>query len=319
MGQATTVLQVLVELLGMNAQVVMTALAVALPLAWWALSKPTARQFTPGTRVALVVGAAGGIGSCTARRLAADGFHVVLADLAEQPLSRLAAEIGASKCTALPTNITDGDAVEQLSREIAQLKLGSTSNSPRLDLVVLAAGAAREGLFDAVPAAAHLQALTVNAGGMVRVLQAVQPLLMATPHAAVITVGSATCHPWAMPEYGGYAMSKAAQRALTETLAIEWRHYGIHVCDVIPPAVDTPFVTEQNTPASIHGHFMTARVSPDSVAAGIVQEALVRTMPVAHLLRVPHCCVCSIQVAMCMFHLMQVCWRWVFSVESFPA
>ena len=264
-----------------DAVAVSIAVGVLLPLLWWTLSKPARRRLKSGTPVALVVGAAGGIGSCTAKRLSGEGFHVVLADLAMEPLTTLAAEIGASRCTAAPTNITDASAVEALARTIAQLRTESHANapadlSPRLDVVVLAAGAAQEGLFDCVPASAHLLALSVNAGGMVRVLQAVQPLLMATPNAAVITVGSATCHPWAMPEYGGYAMSKAAQRALTETLAIEWAHYGISVCDVIPPAVDTPFVTGQSTPASIHGHFMTARVSADSVAAGIVHEATVR-------------------------------------------
>ncbi len=254
-------------------------LGALLPVLVWVMFGPRRqRQFARGRRVALVVGAAGGIGACTAKRLAKEGFFVVLADLAKEPLASLAAEIGSSNCSAVPTNITSSESVQHLVEHIAQHACQDDSppaSQPRLDLVVLAAGAAREGLFDVVPTKAHLLALDVNAGGMVRVLQSAQPLLMNTVNSAVITVGSATCHPWAMPEYGGYAMSKAAQRALTEILAIEWAHYGVSVCDVIPPAVDTPFVTGQSTPASIHGHFMTARVSPDSVAAGIVREALV--------------------------------------------
>ena len=241
---------------------------------------PASPKRAHGQPIALVVGAAGGIGSHTARALVQEGFFVVLADLNAEALSDLQHELGVGRSSTCTVDLTSDASVQDLAAHVlrvqAQRGLGLQSSdsdhlTPRLDALVTAAGAANEGLFEDVPLAAHLLAMEVNASGMVRLCHTFLPLLKVTPASRLLSVGSATCYPWALPEYGAYAASKAAQRALTETLALEWAPLGISVCDVIPPAVETPFVTSQATPATIHRHFLTSRVSPATVARAIAR------------------------------------------------
>src|SRR5262245_1559074 len=61
-------------------------------------------------RVALITGAASGIGAAAARRFAAEGASLVLLDVAERPLGELAAEIGSDRALAKVVDVADEDA-----------------------------------------------------------------------------------------------------------------------------------------------------------------------------------------------------------------
>jgi NAD(P)-dependent dehydrogenase (short-subunit alcohol dehydrogenase family) len=90
---------------------------------------------TPDPRVALVTGAARGMGAAIARRLAADGFAVILADRRRQAIDALAAEIESAggRAAALAVDLADADQIERLEAE-ARARFG------RLDVLVNNAG-----------------------------------------------------------------------------------------------------------------------------------------------------------------------------------
>ena len=111
-------------------------------------------------RVALVTGAAGGIGAATARRLAADGAHVLCLDVpgAAPALERLASALSG---TALPADITAADGVRQV-QDAARRHGG-------LDLLVHNAGITRDRTFARMPGADWDAVLAVNLGAIVAI------------------------------------------------------------------------------------------------------------------------------------------------------
>jgi NAD(P)-dependent dehydrogenase (short-subunit alcohol dehydrogenase family) len=119
-----------------------------------------------------------------------------------------------------------------------------------------------------------LAALDVNAGGAMRLAALTLPLLARTRRSRFVLVGSSTAFPWGLPDYGGYAASKGAVHTLAQLLNLEWAPLGVTVTELVPPAVDTPLVAAQATPAAVHASPFARRVTPDAVAA--VAHALVR-------------------------------------------
>jgi NAD(P)-dependent dehydrogenase (short-subunit alcohol dehydrogenase family) len=107
----------------------------------------------------------------------------------------------------------------------------------RLDVLVNAAGRMRSGRFEQLDLPAHRDILNGNLWAMLAVTHAAFPLLRDTERSRVISIASASGM-YGTPDLASYSAAKAGVRALTQALNLEWAHYGIHVCDVIPPYVD---------------------------------------------------------------------------------
>ena len=180
--------------------------------------------------IAVVTGASSGIGAATARRFAAEGFHVVAAARRVERLTALVQEIG--NATAVPCDVTDDASVAALAATVAGL------NGP-LTVLVNNAGGARGMDPVASGSIADWQWMyDVNVLGTLRVTQALLPALEASGAGSVVTVGSTAA--FAVYEGGaGYTAAKHAQTALVGTLRLEIVGKPVRVIEIDPGMVRT--------------------------------------------------------------------------------
>jgi NAD(P)-dependent dehydrogenase (short-subunit alcohol dehydrogenase family) len=164
--------------------------------------------------VALITGAAGDIGAATARRLAAAGTDVVLADLDEGAAQALAAEIAATgaTATALAIDVTDEDSVAAVVSAVGERARG-------LDVLVNAAGIVIVEPFDRFTRDHWLRLYEVNTYGSYLCLRQALPLLRAAagPASVVNVASGAGKRP--SPLIAPYACAKAAVISLTRSAA----------------------------------------------------------------------------------------------------
>ncbi|PXY25889.1 hypothetical protein BAY59_20190 [Prauserella coralliicola] len=191
-------------------------------------------------RIALVTGAAQGIGAAIAERLAVAGMTVAMADLADpatwtttRDQVAAAGESGESG-TAPSTHRVDVRSAEScraLVREV-EAKLGG------LDVLVNNAGVNGRGAAEELSEQDWNDPIDVNLSGTFRMCQAAYPLLTASPAPCIVNLTS-TAGQVAVPGCAGYAVSKAGILHLTRVLALEWAANGIRVNAVGPTIVPT--------------------------------------------------------------------------------
>jgi NADP-dependent 3-hydroxy acid dehydrogenase YdfG len=186
------------------------------------------------TRLAVITGASSGIGAATARRLAAEGFHVVVTARRQERIEALAKEIvdSGGLATARRLDVTDDSEVGSLADAVAALP-------GVLTLLVNNAGGARG--LDAVEDTKiddWQWMYDVNVLGTVRVTKALLPALDASG-AGTIVVMSSTAGLIVYEGGGGYAAAKHAQTAVAETLRLELCGRPIRVIEIDPGMVKT--------------------------------------------------------------------------------
>jgi NADP-dependent 3-hydroxy acid dehydrogenase YdfG len=187
-----------------------------------------------GRPIAVVTGASSGIGAATARRLAGDGFHVVVAARRVDRLAELADDIAkaGNLATPVPTDVTSDADVAALAAAVADLDGG-------LELLVNVAGGAHGADTVAAGSAADWQWMfDVNVLGTLRVTQALLPALIESGHGTVIVMSS-TAGLIVYESGGGYAAAKHAQTALAETLRLELCGEPVRVIEIDPGMVKT--------------------------------------------------------------------------------
>jgi NADP-dependent 3-hydroxy acid dehydrogenase YdfG len=180
--------------------------------------------------IAVVTGASSGIGAATARRLVAEGFHVVAAARRADRLETLVKEIG--NATAVECDVTDQASVDRLATTVAAI--GGT-----LRLLVNNAGGARGMDPVASGSAEDWQWMyDVNVLGTLRVTQALLPALEAGGQGTIVTIGSTAA--FTVYEGGaGYTAAKHAQNALVGTLRLEIVGKPVRVIEIDPGMVRT--------------------------------------------------------------------------------
>ena len=180
-------------------------------------------------RVALVTGAAQGLGHATALRLAADGFAVAVNDITDD--GRLTELAGRTGGIAVPADISDPAAGPAMAAAVAS-QLG-----PVQVLVANAAAMAMSPFLEARPDEWWHQ-IDVNLSGHFRVIQAVIPGMRAQGHGRIIIISSG----WGVighPNATAYAASKAGLIALTKGLGRELGPQGILTNAIAPSFIDT--------------------------------------------------------------------------------
>jgi short-subunit dehydrogenase len=184
-------------------------------------------------KVALVTGASTGIGEATAVRLSREpGMELVLVARREQLLRELADSLPC-RATCLAVDLTAADAPQQVRAHLV------ANHDGRLDLLVNNAGAAWRGGF-AETGHAHVQRhMELNFDAVVRLTEALLPLLRASAPSAIVNVAS-TAGRVARAGSGAYSASKFALIGWTDSLYAEELAHGVHVGMVLPGFVETP-------------------------------------------------------------------------------
>jgi NADP-dependent 3-hydroxy acid dehydrogenase YdfG len=178
-------------------------------------------------RTAVVTGASSGIGEATARRLAAEGFDVIVAARRRDRLDALAAEIGA---TAYTLDVTSPESVDAFAAALTSC-----------DVLVNNAGGAR-GLTPVAESDDEQWRwmYETNVIGMMRVTKALLPLIIGGGNGHIVLLGSIAGRE--VYEGGaGYAAAKHAARAVNETLRLELLGKPVRITEVAPGMVETDF------------------------------------------------------------------------------
>ncbi|MFE9192580.1 SDR family oxidoreductase [Micromonospora sp. NPDC007208] len=186
------------------------------------------------TSVAIVTGASSGIGAATARRLAAEGFHVLAAARRAERLTELVAEITAAggQATAVTCDITSDESVAGLAEAAAQapgpvtLLVNNAGGARGLDPVESGSVADWQWMYD------------VNVLGTLRVTQALLPALEASGSGTIVVVSS-TAGLTVYEGGGGYTAAKHAQTAIAGTLRLELCGRPLRVIEIDPGMVKT--------------------------------------------------------------------------------
>lgn len=180
-------------------------------------------------RVVLVVGGASGICAETARRFAAEGARVIVADRDLPGAQRVADEIG--DAYAVEVDVADADSVRRLGEFVAD-RVGS------LDVLVDGAYHTCDQDFLETEPDDLRRAIEVTLLGPMLVARAVLPTMITSGGGVLLHLGSVNGMGW----YGGhgYSVAKAGIAHFTKTLAGDFADRGVRACAVAPGTVETP-------------------------------------------------------------------------------
>jgi NAD(P)-dependent dehydrogenase (short-subunit alcohol dehydrogenase family) len=183
--------------------------------------------------VAVVTGAAQGIGRSIAEDLRARGAHLVLVDRNTTALTETADSIRASQGAAVDfvvADLSDPAAIESLAKDVAAL-------ASQVDVLVNNAGIEFDLPLSQVTASIFDSVIAVNLRAPLLMSQALAPLFPSSGGAIVNISSVHASH--AFPNAIPYACSKAGLVALTRNLALELAPRGIRVNAVCPGYIDT--------------------------------------------------------------------------------
>lgn len=187
-------------------------------------------------RVAVVTGAASGMGLAIARRLAARGDRVALLDLHRDATQRLASELRDAGAIGVAADVTDRAAVDAALDEV-RAALGPVA------IMVTSAGVDAFEPFAKITAESWQRILAVNLTGTFHCLQAALPDMVAARWGRMVTISSSSAQSGA-PRMAHYVASKGGVLALTKALALELAPHGITVNCIPPGMIDTPMLRQ---------------------------------------------------------------------------
>jgi 2-hydroxycyclohexanecarboxyl-CoA dehydrogenase len=187
-------------------------------------------------QVAVVTGAASGIGRATALRLAAEGAAVVIADVNMDGAGVVAKSIseGGGRAIALLVDVTDAPGVRAMTEQ-------AVAAFGKVDILVSNAGWDRAGPFADTDEELWDRVIAINYRGHLATCHAALPYMRERGRGRIVTVASDAGRVGSSGEVV-YSGAKGAVIAFTKGLAREVARYGINVNCVAPGLVDTPLL-----------------------------------------------------------------------------
>jgi NAD(P)-dependent dehydrogenase (short-subunit alcohol dehydrogenase family) len=197
-------------------------------------------------RVAVVTGAARGIGYATAARLLEAGARVVVADVDGPASERAAARLG-ERALAAPVDVADENSVRELV-------LSAVEACGRLDIWVSNAGVYPPAPVLELSADEWDRMLDVNLRGtFIGAREAARAMIAAGEGGVIVNVASTAAYRAEAPGVAHYVASKFGVRGLTQSLAVELGPHGIRVLAVAPTVTLTPGLEAQRAPLEAAG------------------------------------------------------------------
>ncbi len=222
-------------------------------------------------KVALVTGGAGGIGSATASRLAAEGARVAVCDLGLDAARELAADLGG---LGLELDVRSDESIAA-AVAATQDQLGP------IDVLVNNAGIGGELFFGQTPPEVWDNMLAINLRGVLAVTHAVLPGMRERGSGSIVNVASEAGRVGSQLAVV-YSATKAGVIGFTKALAKESARAGVRVNAVAPGPIDTPMVRaadqfgeigQRMVQGMIESTAMKRLGEPDEVAAAIAYLA----------------------------------------------
>ncbi len=220
-----------------------------------------AGKVAPAPRRALVTGGAKGIGAAIARRLAANGREVVVADLDAAGAGAVAKEIGGR---AVSLDVTDFGRVRAVCAETGPFAV-----------VVNNAGLDQHAFFTDMAETEWRRMLEVNLVAVLAVVHAALPAMQAARFGRIVNIVSEAAR---LGSKGGsvYAAAKGGVVSFTKSIARENARYGITANCVAPGPIDTPMwraglavAGEKHLDTIVNATLLRRLGTPDEVAAAV--------------------------------------------------
>ncbi|WP_327298892.1 MULTISPECIES: 2,3-dihydro-2,3-dihydroxybenzoate dehydrogenase [unclassified Streptomyces] len=224
-------------------------------------------------KIALVTGAAGGIGEAVVRALGERGVRIAAVDRDGERLSRTVDGLVAEghHVDGFVCDVTNSRAVET-TVERAEAELGP------VDHLVNAAGVLRLGAARSLTDEDWVSTFAVNTTGVFHMCRAVANRMVPRSRGGIVTVASnAAGTP--RTDMAAYAASKAAASMFTKSLGLELARYGIRCNVVAPGSTDTPMLTSMWQDES--GPKGTIEGRPEAFRVGIPLGRLARPSNIA--------------------------------------
>jgi len=180
-------------------------------------------------QVAVVTGAARGIGRGIASVLSAEGARVVVVDLDGDLAARTATELGGM---AIAADVTERTSVDAMAHRVTE-ELG------RIDIVAANAGIYPFADLTELTEALWTRVMDLNVGGAVRTVQACLPAMRERGYGRIVLTSSITGPVTGQVGFAHYGASKAAMLGFMRSAAVELARSGITINAVMPGNVST--------------------------------------------------------------------------------
>jgi 3-oxoacyl-[acyl-carrier protein] reductase len=187
-------------------------------------------------QVAVITGAARGIGRGIAAVLAAEGARVVIADIDPVAAERTAAELGQG-AIAVATDVTDRASVDALAA-------AAIAAYGRIDILAANAGIYPSNELAAIDDEIWDRVMGINVKGALHAVQSCTPAMLARGYGRIVLTSSITGPITGQTGFAHYGASKAAMLGLMRSAAVELATSGVTVNAVMPGNIETPGLEE---------------------------------------------------------------------------
>ena len=186
-------------------------------------------------KICIVTGAGSGIGRASALLFAAEGAHVIAADLDESAAAETVKQMNVEGVSR-HVDVADEEKTRALAAETVE-RFG------RIDVLFNNAGIAGVGDVEETSLELWERVMSVNARGVFLMCRAVVPQMIAQKSGSIVNMSSAIAQT-GLGRRISYAASKGAVLALTKSMQVDLAPHGVRVNALMPGTVMTPFVEQ---------------------------------------------------------------------------